>query len=181
MSQNPNTLTGFRNAFKGIRSNRYTLTCPFPPGVGQGWGGEEKIYVRALSLPGSDIGQIPVSYQGRVVKFSGERQFGEWSMVVYDSSTKDIRRQLEKWMQLMDDAETHKQNHNVTSLAPWLLNYGDDSNGTHGGFQGPNTARQVKLFGCWPSNISPIDLAHDSYDSFAEFSLTIAYDYHIFM
>lgn len=176
MSQNPSDLTSFRNTFRGIRSNRYTLSCPIP-GLAN-W--DEKVYVRALSLPGTNIGMIPVAYQGRVVKFSGERQFGEWTVQVYDSSVRDIRKQLELWVQRMDNAATHAQNHNFVSESPWTVNYGDDVNGTHAGFIGPSATRRMKLYNCWPIDISPIDLSHDSYDTFAEFTLTIAYDYHEF-
>jgi len=181
MSTNPNTLTQFRNTFAGIRANRYTLYCPF---IGNaGFNGAEKVYVRAVSFPGSDIGMIPVAYQGRIVKFSGERQFGEWTMTVYDSSDRDIRRRLEDWMQLMDNARDHRYNADVST--DWQLNYGDDRHGgfgtTHPGFLGPGPNRRMALRHCWPVSVSPIDLSHDSYDSFAEFSLTVAYDYHEFV
>ena len=180
MSTNPSTLAQFRQNFKGIRANRYSLSCPFPTGLGGG-SNLNKIYVRALSLPGSNIGMIPVAYQGRIIKFSGERQFGEWNVIVYDSSLgAGLRKELENWMQKMDDSETHAQNHNLTATK-WTLKYGDDTNGTHTGFAGPGATRQVELYGVWPMDISPVDLSHDSYDTFAEFSLTIAYDYHKFV
>lgn len=179
MSQNPSNLTAFRDAFKGIRANRYTLECPFRDGP-KSW--EEKIYVRALSLPGTNIGMIPVAYQGRVVKFSGERQFGEWTVQVYDSSSRNLRQLLEDWVQKMDNASSHEYHYNFAS--DWTVNYGDDLGGVnpgHVGFDGPANTRQMKLYSCWPIDISPIDLSHDSYDTFAEFSLTVAYDYHEFI
>jgi len=175
---NPDTLLSFRQTFSGIRANRYTLDCPFPTNAG--FDLAEKVYVRAISFPGSNIGMIPVAYQGRVVKFSGERQFGEWTMQVYDSSDRDLRKRLEDWMQTCDNASTHAYNSDVTK--DWTVNYGDDTHTqfgtTHPGFVGPGPTRQLKLRNCWPTDISPIDISHDAYDTFAEFSLTIAYDFH---
>jgi len=177
-SNNPSTLLSFRKTFSGIRANRYSLDCPFPTNAG--FDLAEKVYVRAISFPGSNIGMIPVAYQGRVVKYSGERQFGEWTMQVYDSSDRDLRKRLEDWMQTCDNASSHAYNSDVSR--DWVVNYGDDTHTnfgtTHPGHIGPGTRRSLKLRSCWPTDISPIDLSHDSYDTFAEFSLTIAYDYH---
>ena len=94
----------FRNDFSSSRSNRYKITGTMPDGLGK-LDDSFTLYAKSVSFPGSQIGMIPVSYQGRVIKFTGERQFSEWSIQVYDVSNSatapsiDIRTQLEAWIE----------------------------------------------------------------------------------
>ena len=39
--------------------------------------------------------------------------------------------------------------------------------------------KTMELYNCWPIDISAIDLNYEAADSFAEFTLTFAYDYHL--
>ena len=171
-------ISTFRAGFKGTRSNRFIITPGAGP-VAVPTVETFKLYAKATSFPGSAIGMIPVSYQGRVVKYSGERQFAEWSIQVYDASVSggvNIRQYFENWMTLGDHPLTHKQQYNIASTGPWKIEF-DDITGTVGG----DTATYKKpfnLFSCWPIDISAIDLNYEAADSFAEFTLTLAYDYH---
>ena len=177
-------ISAFRTGFKGTRSNRFIITPGAAPTGAVPAGTAPnleafKLYAKATSFPGSAIGMIPVSYQGRVVKYSGERQFAEWSIQVYDSSVSggfNIRRYFENWITLGDHPLTHKQQYNIASTAPWKIEF-DDITATAGG----DTAAYKKpfnLFICWPIDISAIDLNYEAADSFAEFTLTLAYDFH---
>ncbi len=182
-----NTVNDFRNKFKGTRSNRFIITPGKPPdGIVPIPNSlipkveHFKLYAKATSYPGSAIGMIPVSYQGRVVKYSGERQFTEWSIQVYDSSSVssvNLRKYFENWITLGDHPENHTQQYNIASKTPWQVAFDDINDTTKGG----NTATYKKrlfLFNCWPIDISAIDLNYEAADSFAEFTLTLAYDFH---
>ena len=179
-----NTVQDFRDKFKGTRSNRFIITPGEPPtGIVPPDGGEPGakdfiLYAKATSYPGSAIGMIPVSYQGRVIKYSGERQFTEWSIQVYDSSVAsgiNLRKYFENWMTLGDHPETHVQQYNIGSKSPWKIDFDDVniSNTTP-----PSYKKPLFLFNCWPIDISAIDLNYEAADSFAEFTLTLAYDFH---
>jgi hypothetical protein len=181
-----NTVQDFRDKFKGTRSNRFIITPGNPPTGIDSTGpiptvGHFKLYAKATSFPGSAIGMIPVSYQGRVVKYSGERQFAEWSIQVYDSSSVsdvNLRKYFENWITLGDHPRTHKQQYNIASRTPWQVAF-DDITGTAGGGDPAATYKKTLfLFNCWPIDISAIDLNYEAADSFAEFTLTLAYDFH---
>ena len=170
----------FRKEFSSSRSNRYKITGQMPNGLGT-LDDSFTLYAKSVSFPGSQIGMIPVSYQGRVIKFAGERQFAEWSVQVYDVSTNsssiDIRTQLEQWIEDCDGANTHKQRFN-NAATTWTIQFDDIENNTSGG----NTVeynKTMELYNCWPIDISAIDLNYEAADSFAEFTLTFAYDYHL--
>ena len=162
----------FRSGFDGVRANRYRVV----PGDLSSLGTNAELYVKALSIPGSQIGMIPVSFQGRQIKFAGERQFGEWAITVYDSAQDNGRKSFESWMDKLDGASEHGQSYNVAE--EWRVFYNDAANQGHpeGSLGGSNGFRLVH---CWPVDISPIDLSYDMVDSFAEFTVTIAYDYHL--
>ncbi len=172
-------ISTFRTSFSSSRSNRYKITGTIP--AGDNLDETFTLYAKAVSFPGSQIGMIPVSYQGRVVKFTGERQFTEWSIQVYDVATissVDIRTKLEAWIETLDAANTHKQRFDNASAIPWTVEFDDiDTNESGGG--GVSYKKTMKLFNCWPIDISAIDLNYEAADSFAEFTLTFAYDYHL--
>lgn len=165
----------FHSTFRASRSNRYKITGNTPTLAGNG-SIDFDLYAKAVSFPGTQIGMIPVSYQGRIIKFSGERQFGEWSIQVYDSSVNHIRQLFETWMQTMDSAKEHVINYNVPANE-WSVSYDDTtSTATAAGSQ---WRKKMTLKNVWPVDISPIDLSYESADSFSEFTLTLTYDYHI--
>ncbi len=162
----------FRGGFDGVRANRYKVVT----GSLSTLGNNAELYVKALSIPGTQIGMIPVSFQGRQIKFAGERQFGEWAITVYDSASENVRNSFESWIDKLDGAKEHGQSYNVAEN--WKVFYNDAANQGHPpGSLGPSNG--FELIHCWPVDISPIDLSYDMVDSFAEFTVTIAYDYHL--
>jgi hypothetical protein len=174
----------FRDTFRGSRSNRYKITGQKSAG---GLAGVANLidpfilYAKSTSFPGSQIGMIPVSYQGRVIKFTGERQFTEWSIQVYDASlasdANNLRDMFEKWIEESDAANLHKQQYDNASNSAWLVEFDDVAADTSGG-NDVKYNKTMSLFNCWPIDISPIDLSYEAADSFSEFTLTFAYDYH---
>ena len=177
-------INDFRTKFKGTRSNRFIITPGTKPvggPDGQPVLEDFKLYAKATSFPGSAIGMIPVSYQGRVVKYGGERQFAEWSIQVYDSSASDsvnIRKYFEDWMTLGDNPATHLQKYDIASAGPWKIEFDDITLATTVGGNTTSYKKPLFLFNCWPIDISAIDLNYEAADSFAEFTLTLAYDFH---
>jgi hypothetical protein len=168
-------ITNFREKFSGVRPNRFTINGNFPSGTGLS-APELSIYCKATQLPGSSIGVIPVPWMGRVVKFSGERSYADWTLQIYDSSiaANELRAGFEKWIELMDGRDTHKINY--SKVEPWTITY-MDMNGTESGQGNPTGNRQIKLNNCFPVDISPVDLSYDAVDTFSEFTVTMAYDF----
>jgi len=176
------TLNQFRNNFFGVRPNRFLVEiAQWPAGVATPELNDLFVYVKAADLPGSTIGTINVAWQGRVVKFAGERNYADWVINVYDCNKpkNDLRTGFEAWIEAMDGRNTHKINYNLKS--DWIIRYSDvvpgDQN-TPDNTQAPsNFNKAIRLKNCFPTDIGAITLNYDLADSFSEFTVQIAYDY----
>ena len=108
-----NGLSDFRNNFFGVRQNRFMVNFTFPQGIGTDLNLDtaQTIYCKATQTPPSAIGQIPVMWQGRPVKFSGERVYGDWAIVIYEAAGKksnhNLKAAFERWIDRMDARDTH--------------------------------------------------------------------------
>ena len=169
-------INAFRSGFNGTRPNRFKVDI-FGPGTTP-----EKLdlYVKATSVPGSSIGVIPTPWMGRVVKFSGERTYADWTIQVYDSSStsSNLRKFFEDWIESMDTRETHDINYKKTGSADikWNDISGNTGVGSHEDQTNFNSV--ISLVNCFPIDISAMELSYDAVDTFAEFTITLAYDYH---
>ena len=183
------TLNNFRSEFFGVRPNRFLIeTSTEGNELLRGLFETDTlyVYVKAADLPGSTIGTIPVAWQGRVVKFSGERMYADWSINCYESNIPDtdLREGFERWMELMDTREGHAINYNLT--LDWIVKWSDISAGTQrstgslvdGTSQDSSDFNKaIKLKNCFPTDVGSVTLNYDLSDSFSEFTITMAYDY----
>lgn len=177
------TLNDFRNRFFGVRPNRFLIEAQWPTGgeLDAPDLSDINIYVKAADLPGTTVGQISVAWQGRVIKFAGERVYADWAINVYDCNipSKDLRSGFERWMEAMSGRNTHQINYDLTS--DWIVRYSDITPGgtsTPENTQSPgNFNKSVRLKNCFPVDLGPITLNYDLADSFSEFTVQIAYDF----
>lgn len=181
-------VNNFRQNFFGHRPNRFTVNGSFPTGVLQdntstaaptaanAGGLQFDIYCKATSIPGSSIGVIPVAWQGRIVKFSGERTYADWSIQIYDSSiaSQKLRILFEEWINKMNHRDQHILDYSLTS--DWTVSFNDVVRSVGASPQNGHTERYI-MRNCFPIDISPMDMSYDMTDTFAELTVTMAYDF----
>jgi hypothetical protein len=131
--------------------------------------------VNATTLPGYLSGEIPVSYYGRVVYFAGDTTFGDWTVTVLNDEDMKIRKGVETWMEKINSTHSNVRDadlieHKTISTKATIETFGMD------GITGKGTTK-VELFNVWPSNISPIELSHDSANAIETFQVTWQYNY----
>lgn len=181
----------FRTNFGGVRPNRFRVNVSPPADNAManttaaissdpaGLGNFD-IYCKATVVPGSSIGVIPTPWMGRVVKFSGERTYADWTVQVYDSSlnANDSRTFFEKWIDEMDSRDTHDiaYKHVGSASVHWDDIVGTSGVGTHNKQTFQKSLTMINLF---PIDISTMELSYDAVDTFAEYTITFAYDYWI--
>jgi hypothetical protein len=131
---------------------------------------------KAAQIPGSSIGQVPLYYFGREVKFAGNRTFADWTLTIINDEDFTIRSSLETWMNWIN---SNAGNVRGTGNAPTNTagqSYALDAVVNQYGKAG-SIIQAYNFVGMFPIDISPIDLDWGSNDAIEEFTVTFAYQY----
>mgnify|MGYP003118535590 CR=1 FL=1 len=170
------SLSSFITEFKGgNRANRYQVSGKVGPNDPSA--GLNKFFVRAASLPPSQVNEIRVPYRGRILKWPGDRVYQPWTIRILDESTKDrdLWTAFHKWS---DEINDHVDNFNQLSgpdegldkfTFNWTVQQVDESS---------NPLKTIELIGCWPSLVGPIDMDANSVDTLVEFNVVVNYQYY---
>jgi hypothetical protein len=158
----------------GARPNLFQVTLTLPTFANNSSAAGQKLQfmAKAAQLPGSTIGQVPLYYFGREVKFAGNRTFADWTLQIVNDEDFVIRNSLESWMNAIN---SHAGN--LRSGAAVNQNaYTVDASVTQYGKQG-TAINTYKFVGMFPVDVAPIDLDWSSNDTIEEFGVTFAYQY----
>jgi hypothetical protein len=172
----------FRQNFAGVKSNRFKITGGIPSSLSSqinssAFNEALEIYCKATQFPGSSVGSINLNYRGRPVKFPAERSAADWAIQVYSSEhqSEDLRTFFQRWIDFINSGNHDKMNWKAYA-AEWVVSYNDmtaaQSNSKYKTF--------CSLINVFPIDISPIELTNDATDVFAEFTVTLSYDYSVF-
>jgi hypothetical protein len=129
--------------------------------------------VKSASLPGTALGTIEIPYRGRRIKVPGDRTFGDWSITIINDNKFQLRNLFELWVNNIQAMERNVASSEFTNLAgpifqDWQVNQLDRTG---------QPLKAYKLIGCFPTDISSIDLSYEATDQIEEFSVTLAYSY----
>jgi hypothetical protein len=128
--------------------------------------------VRTTSLPAFNLGTVEVPYFGRKMKVVGDRTFEPWSTTVINDEDFSIRNSLEAWSSAMNTNLTNARN--LPTSAP--SEYKSTAQVIQFGKKG-EILREYRFNGCWPSEISSIDLDWEQTDTIETFNVTWQYDW----
>jgi len=166
-----NNISSFAGQFLkgGIRPHLFEVNGNIGPFA------DEKIpfLVKAAQLPASTLGLIEVPYRGRKIKVPGDRTFAEWTITVLSDGHFDLRDKFEAWSSGINQHESNVPNEESQPMQG--ENYMDwqvfqlDRKG--------NKIKGYNFIGCWPSEVSAIDVNHETTDSLSEFTVTLQYTY----
>jgi hypothetical protein len=156
------------NQFKGsfldlARPNRFEVSASV---LGTGL----RFLAKAASLHGATLGVMETPYMGRMVKIAGDRVYADWDVTVYQDDRGTVRKAVEEWQKV---ALSHEQNIGAAAH----LQYKEDVTVRQLNRQ-DSVIQEYKLIGCFPTEIGLLDMAWDSNDTPAEFTITLAYDYY---
>ena len=165
----------------GVKPNLFRVKLDWPAGLGVSQSDRElgSFLCKSAALPASNLGVIDVPFRGRVVKVAGDRTFDTWSVTIINDTNFRLRNLFEGWLQSINAHED-----NVAALV------NPDSGGTgytkdlvvhqlgrNGEDRQDNYVKSYKLWGCFPTQISQIDLAYDSNDQIEEFTVEFQVQY----
>ena len=134
--------------------------------------------VRSASLPGTVLGSIEVPFRGRRIKLPGDRQFADWTISIINDGKFELRNAFETWVNNIQGVDSNtgvgafvdQPPFNIPLFQDWTVNQLDRAG---------KPIKAYKLVGCFPTDISPIDLSYDASDQIEEFSVTLAYSYFV--
>ena len=149
----------------GARANQYMVT--FGSVAGAIFEQKTQFLVKTTQLPGQTITEIPVNFRGRQLFLAGDRTFETWTTTVINDTDFHIRRQIEGWMNNINDLETNTGQDNVALYTSNCVVTQLDRNNV--------VLKEYKLTSCWPTVLGPIELSYDTVSDIETFDITWRY------
>jgi hypothetical protein len=163
-------ISEFKNAFKGggARANLFEVELAFPDFAGsQEATRVGKFMIKSAQLPPSTLGVIEQNYRGRIFKMPGDRIFPEWTITILNDTDFLIRNAFEAWS---NGINTHEGNLGAEDLTETMVQMS--------AFQLDRRGNRIKPYvfkDLWPSEVSPIEVSHESTNQIQEYTVTLQY------
>jgi hypothetical protein len=152
----------------GARPNLFKATINFPAYAG----GDVELtsfMCEAAQLPGSTMGMITIPFRGRQLKIAGDRTFESWSPTIINDTDFNIRNAMERWM---NGINAHSANTGLTAPIDYEADLIIEQ------LDRDETVLKTYTFrGCFPTAISPIDLAYGTNDEIERFTVEFQVQY----
>jgi len=152
----------------GARPNLFKATINFPA-YAQGDVELTSFMCKAAVLPASTMAVIDVPFRGRQLKIAGDRTFDTWSPTILNDTDFNVRNAMERWM---NGINAHSANTGLVAPADYsadLIVEQLDRDET--------VLKRYNFRGCFPTNISAIDLAYETNDAIEEFTVDFQVQY----
>ena len=152
----------------GARTNLFkaTLNCPAYAG---GDAELTSFMCKAAQLPASLMAEIEIPFRGRILKIAGDRTFDTWDVTVINDTDFNVRNAMERWM---NGINAHKANTGLTAPVDYnadlLVEQLD---------RDESVLKTYNFRGCFPTNISPVDLSYGANDDIERFQVEFQVQY----
>ncbi len=183
----------FQKAIRGgVRPNLFSvshawpidntdLSVPVISGISSdGTGGSAVTYMcKSAALPATNVGTVELPFRGRVIKVPGDRSYETWTGTFYMDDAFALRSAYEKWIELTNAVDKNTASSDIVDTFEDIQITQLDKFGGDGAADGKLTElRTYTLVSAWPVSVSQISLAYDNNDSYEEFDVEFAYQYH---
>ncbi len=154
----------------GARANQFKVTLPFPGYSAVGGETATLAFLcNATSIPGQNLGTVPVNFRGRILNLVGDRTFNPWSITVLNDTDFLIYRGLERWMNGMNNMT---DNEGLTNPSDYQVDIFVDHLDRNG-----DTLKSYTLRGAFPTALDDIALNYGTNNTIEEFSCSFTYQY----
>ena len=183
MATTPLGILSFQKAIRGgVRPNLFSVEHNFPTGVTPptitGANGAEVPYMcKSAALPATNVGTVELPFRGRVVKVPGDRTYETWTATFYNDDAFKLRSAYEKWIALTNGVDANVAEADISDIFQSIQVTQLDK--FAGGSNQLEPIRTYELVGAWPVSVGQIAIAYDNNDSYEEFDVEFAYQYHI--
>ena len=152
----------------GARPNLFKATINFPA-YAQGDVEITSFMCKAAQLPSSVMGIIEVPFRGRQLKIAGDRTFETWSPTILNDTDFVVRDSMERWM---NGINAHSANTGLVAPADYSADLVVEQLD-----RDETVLKRYNFRGCFPTNISAIDLAYETNDAIEEFTVDFQVQY----
>ena len=178
----PMGLLTFQQAIRGgVRPNLFQVSHTWGlPGVTDPTIGDVKAVeylCKSAALPATNVGTVELPFRGRVVKVPGDRTYETWTATFYNDDAFKLRAAYEKWIALTNGVDANVAEVDISDVFQDIQVTQLDK--FAGGANQLEPIRTYRLVGAWPVSVGQIAVAYDNNDSYEEFDVEFAYQYHI--
>jgi hypothetical protein len=152
----------------GARPNLFKATINFPA-YAQGDVELTSFMCKAAVLPASTMAVIDVPFRGRQLKIAGDRTFDTWSPTILNDTDFNVRNAMERWM---NGINAHSANTGLVAPADYSADLVVEQLD-----RDETVLKRYNFRGCFPTNISAIDLAYETNDAIEEFTVDFQVQY----
>ena len=152
----------------GARPNLFKATINFPA-YAQGDVEVTSFMCKAAQLPSSVMGIIEVPFRGRQLKIAGDRTFETWSPTILNDTDFVVRDSMERWM---NGINAHSAITGLVAPADYSADLVVEQLD-----RDETVLKRYNFRGCFPTNISAIDLAYETNDAIEEFTVEFQVQY----
>jgi hypothetical protein len=124
---------------------------------------------KGAQLPASVMNVIEVPFRGRQLKIAGDRTFEPWTVTVINDVGFEVRNAMERWM---NGINSHSANVGITNPVAYQADLIVDQLDKDG-----DVVKTYNFRGCFPTNISAIDLSYETNDAIEEFTVEFQVQY----
>ena len=152
----------------GSRANLFKATVNFP---GYAGGDVEltSFMIKAAQLPSSIIAPITIPFRGRQLQIAGDRTFEPWTVTIINDVSMDARNAFERWM---NGINQHVNNTGLSNPTEYQADMIVEQLNKAG-----EVTKRYDIRGCFPTNISAIDVSYDSENTIEEFTVELQVQY----
>ena len=134
---------------------------------------------KSAALPATNVGTVELPFRGRVIKVPGDRTYETWTGTFYMDDAFALRSAYEKWIELTNGVDKNTASTDIVDTWVDIQVTQLDKFGGKGAADGALTElRQYTLVSAFPVSVSQVSLAYDNNDSYEEFDVEFAYQYH---
>ena len=189
MATTPLGILSFQKAIRGgVRPNLFSVEHNFPTGVTpptiSGANKAEVSYMcKSAALPATNVGTVELPFRGRVIKVPGDRTYETWTATFYMDDSFALRGAYEKWIELTNGVDSNTATADIVET--WeniqisqLDKFGGAESTTASAEGNLKAIRKYQLVQAFPVSVSQVSVAYDNNDSYEEFDVEFAYQYH---
>jgi hypothetical protein len=128
---------------------------------------------RSTELPGYQLGEVPIAFQGVNIKIGAPPTFPDWTVTFLCDEAHEMRRIFMRWQHICYDIGTQLLGHSNEYKSDQISVAQLTRNGARATVYG--------LVGAWPKNVGNISVGHDQTGNVETFEVTFSYDYYVLL